>query len=417
MSLVQTFCILLISALLLAMNLKIHKDIIAPAVLLNLVWLFVELFSFISAPNYYFSFRALIWIQVMLLLFSAGSAFVAKTDNLQKSDPPDFKWIIRLQFITLASAPLAIASMIRDSDLGFPLSVSAFIELTQQLTVGRYAGEHLSMLTMGLLSMSYIGCLNGGFLLGSSNRMYHRVLALSILPLLIGFALVYTARATFLFGFLFFVSTFLLSLAQNSDINKTLFKPRAVRWIGISVASVLSLFLITQIFRSGQLSFEASRLVSICNHLRVWFSGNLSGFSFWYESSSVAGSQNTGNTIAGLLELIGSTSRKPGIYDTAFDASGEFEWTNIFTLFRYLMDDFGDFGTLIFLAMSGWVSTRLYQFIKVGNMVALGLLSGITATILFSFVTSVMAYNTVLFAWMGYCLFLSTQRTVHAETN
>ncbi len=407
-------CILTLSTILLLVNLKLHRDLTAPAVLMSLIWLCVELFSFLSAPDYYFSFQALLWIQLVLLLFTSGASFAVQNKSDEHSSAPSLHWIVMLQLFTLLAAPLAILSMIRDSGLGFPTSGDDFLSLTQRLTSGRYAGEHLSMITMGLLTISYIGCLNGGLLVVKSDRLYHRIIALAILPLLLGFTVVYTARATFLFGLLFFMASFLLSLAGKGHINRLLLKPGNLRWIALAVISLVLIFMSTQLLRSGDCSLGADNLKAVSNHLRVWFSGNLSGYSFWFDFASGDSESSAGISIAGLMELIGGGVRKPGIYQVAYDASGKQEWTNIFTIFRYLMDDLGAFGTLIFMAVFGWISTRLYHRIVLGSFLAIGLLSGITALLMFSFVTSVMAYNTVLFAWMGYCFFLSLQQPERA---
>lgn len=414
MTWIETSCVLFTSLILLIINLRIHKEVSAPAVLLSLIWLFVELFSFISAPDYYYSFQGLMWIQILLFLFSGGAALVNKNQfpSLEKFD---FKWIIRLQWICILAAPFATLSMIRDSGLGFPTSADEFLHLSQRLTAGRYSGEHLSMLTMGFLTLTYIGCLNGGMIVIQSNRFIHRFLGFLILPLLLSFTFVYTARATFLFGFLFFIASLLMSLARKGNINKTLLTPKNLRWAILSGFGIVFLFLSTQILRNGDGSAGMDKLKAVSNHLRVWFSGNLSGYSYWFDLDSGKTPPHAGMSIAGLIELSGGSSRKPGIYQVAYDASGHQEWTNIFTIFRYLMDDLGTIGTLLFLCLIGWISSSLYQRLKEGSFVALGLLSGIIATILFSFVTSIMAYNTVLFAWIGFCLFLSFQEKPNAK--
>lgn len=415
MSGIEISIILLITLMLLLGNLRIHRDITAPAVLLSAVWMFVELFSFISAPHYFFSFYALAWIQILLLLFSGGAALAKKTVQNSTSENTSFKWVIRLQLLCLLATPFATLSMIRDSGMGFPSSTGEFIELSQRLTAGRYSGEHLSMLTMGFLTLTYIGCLNGGMLAVKSEKLIVRIFSIAILPLLLGFTVVYTARATFLFGFLFFVSSFLMSLAGKGNINAKLLTPKYLRWIVVSSISILLIFMSTQLLRSGDGSVGMDKLKAVSNHLKVWFSGNLSGYSYWFDLEAGEESHKAGMSIAGLVELSGGGTRKPGIYQVAYDASLHQEWTNIFTLFRYLMDDLGTIGTLLFLALLGWISTALYQRVKEESLVAIGLLSGIIAALLFSFVTSIMAYNTVLFAWIGFSIFLSLQEKANAK--
>jgi oligosaccharide repeat unit polymerase len=415
MSGIENIIILLLTLIIFLANLRIHHDVTAPAVLLSVIWMFVELFSFISAPDYFFSFNALVWIQVLLLLFSGGAALAKNRVLKSASENTSLKWVVRLQFLCLLAAPMATLSMIRDCGMGFPSSAGEFIELTQRLTAGRFSGEHLSMITMGFLTLTYIGCLNGGMLAVKSEKLIMRIFGIAILPLLLGFTVVYTARATFLFGFLFFVSSFLMSLAGKGNINAKLLTPKSLRWLVVSCFSIVLIFLSTQLLRSGDGSVGIDKLKAVSNHLKVWFSGNLSGYSYWFDIVAGQEAPKAGMSIAGLVELCGGVTRKPGIYQMAYDASRHQEWTNIFTLFRYLMDDLGTIGTLFLLSFLGWISTALYQRVKEESLVAIGLLSGIIAALLFSFVTSIMAYNTVLFAWIGFSIFLSLQEKSDAQ--
>jgi hypothetical protein len=75
------------------------------------------------------------------------------------------------------------------------------------------------------------------------------------------------------------------------------------------------------------------------------------------------------------------------------------EFSNVFTLFRFLIDDFGWMPTFTLLVLTGFIAGRLYIHHIEGNRMATALLSGIMIELNFSFITSIMAYNSVLIAF------------------
>ena len=149
--------------------------------------------------------------------------------------------------------------------------------------------------------------------------------------------------------------------------------------------------------KSGQLAFLA-------NYLRVWFSGNISGFCAWLTMSYDTVYNKGFISLAGLSEWFGVLHRKVGIYDIAIDVNKKMEFSNIYTFFRYIIDDFGITGSLLFFLILGFASHHFFNQSVKGNFPGAALLSGIFALLIFSFITSIFAYNSILFAWIGFVL-------------
>lgn len=111
-----------------------------------------------------------------------------------------------------------------------------------------------------------------------------------------------------------------------------------------------------------------------------------------------------GATFAGLNEWLGGEARDLGIYNKAIDLNGHMQFSNVYTLFRFLIDDFGLTGTVLIWFLLGIFCRAMYNRILNGDFIAAAVHSGIFAWMLFSFITSILAYNTVLFAWMIFVL-------------
>jgi oligosaccharide repeat unit polymerase len=145
---------------------------------------------------------------------------------------------------------------------------------------------------------------------------------------------------------------------------------------------------------------------------KVWFSGNVSAYSIWYDQIRNNEYSFGRYTLGGISEWLGFSYREVGVYTNSFDVNGKMSFSNIYTLFRFLIDDFGKGGCLIILFMLGYICKKLYSQCVNGNLVSVSVLSGIYSLLLFSFIASAWAYNSVLMAWFVFVfLIFITQRS------
>ena len=99
--------------------------------------------------------------------------------------------------------------------------------------------------------------------------------------------------------------------------------------------------------------------------------------------------------------------RVPGMYTNSYDVSGKLEVTNIYTIFRFLIDDFGWFGAFIFCILLGVICKYFYNKLLQGSFIGLSILAGLFSGLIFSPIASIWAYNSILFAWIcfvGICI-------------
>jgi len=392
----------------------------SPAALFSLLWAMVIVFSVLSAPDYYFSVPALLFILFNIILFFTGGKlyeiiiyrFNTVRPTAETVEPPlSYKWYL---FSGVLAGTVAVFFLIMESGSNFYVffDLKKLMNLSSTLTEERYYGVRLSGFTMLSLTLAYFASFFSGMNLatrpGSSSRTQ---LVLLMIPVF-AFTMIYTARAVLLFMIFIILASYIAFRPFNLKSKPLLFT-RVNIIAGLTGVSLLFLvFFITQAARMQVGNFGLHQAGMLVEHLRVWFSGNVSAFSIWFDTYTLRSLDVTGNnTLAGFFELLGISMRKPGIYEEAVDVSNMMEFSNIYSLFRFLIDDFGVVIACIIVFVTGGIARKLYlDGINKHNIISGALLSGIIATILWSFVASIFAYNSVLFAWISYVIILKLEQ-------
>lgn len=419
------FLILLIAQTLVTLFIRFtEKSWYAPASLFALIWNFIFVFSILSAQDYYFSVPALLSILLFVTVFFCGGRLALVFKNI-KSQTVDAQLLntgnIVLHELIIKVGVLsgftALILLLQYSGLTLSsiFNFQSFSEASFKVSAERYAGVRLSSPIMLCITISYITSFVAGMLLAGKTTKSQKIwIALLILPIVL-FSVFYTARSVMLYMFVIIGGSYFAFKPFYQRNHPVLFSRRNVIIGAAGIFLLLSAFIISQSFRmklnlndSGQFSF-------VTNYLKVWFSGNVSGYSSWYDVESVLPVDNSGSfTFAGLSELFGVSERKVGIYETTIDVNHQMSFSNIYTAFRFLMDDFGFSGTLIVFALLGFLSKYFFERSRRGSLTSAAILSGILAFFLFSFISSIWAYNSILFSWIGFCCycFYSESKTV-----
>jgi oligosaccharide repeat unit polymerase len=392
---------------------KKEADIFSPPFIFTTMWAGILVFSIISGSEYYFSFNALLYIYCMVALYNIGwiaTSFKLNIKNRKIQNSETVKLLELTTYVSIIAGFVSIFLLIFTSlgDHIFNFKISDLSSLSATLSKQRYEGVRLSPIIMLLLTINYIGCFTGAAVSNLFEKKSIQLISFLVLVPLFIFSLVYTSRAVFLFGLFIFLPTWLLFQASKFHYSKAQFP---VKWIYGSVLGfvfVLSLFMVSQALRMGIDHVNEASFDRIFSYLRVWFAGNISSFCMWYDQPDVSPLNAYGGfTFAGLSEAIGLGQRQAGIYNLGYDVSGKLEISNIYTLFRFVADDFGWIGSFVFFLTLGSISKLLYRSFLAGSYISLAILCGIYCLLLFSFITSILAYNSILFAWIcfiGICI-------------
>ena len=404
--------LIFVALLVLTLAIRIKEETwYSPFSFFALLWTFIIGFSIFTAPEYFFSASALGFIVVNIFVFYAGG-YIAKnkirTEEAPVKAASGVSTLLSLHLsVSVFAGFLSLYFLLHDSGVNFMelLNKERLLEVSKTFTNNRYAGERLSPMTMLCMMIAYSGCLTAGRLYVFSRNARGKLKSIVILLPILLFTMVYTARAVLINAMFLFLSSLITHYVLMHGRRALLFSKRNLIYMSLALIGVPAMFLITQAARMGITKFSADSLLSLVDHLKVWFSGNVSAFSFWFEQDDKSGQLFKGAyTFAGLNEWLGGKTRDMGIYGKSFDLDGHFHFSNIYTVFRFMIDDFGPAGTLLCWFGLGIFCRFLYQKILNGDFVSSAVLSGIMTWILFSFATSVFAYNTVLFAWFIFVL-------------
>ena len=389
-----------------------EKTWYSPSSLFALIWNVVIIFSILSAPDYYFSVKGIALIQLFIIAFFAGGQLVnysspSKITPIENNILPQInKQDEKVMLIGIVSGVLAFILLLKDAGLSVsealnPVNIKA---ASFDMTVDRYNGVRLSSTIMLLLTVSYLASFVAGKVLaGNTNHRIKVIIAALILPIVF-FTIVYTSRSVLLY--------MLVIIAGSYFAHKPLFirgKPVLLNKVNLLLGllifvSLVVVFVISQASRMDMNLTRGNQLAFLANYLRVWFSGNISGWCSWLTMSHDTAYSKGFISLAGLSEWLGVLHRKVGIYDIAIDVNKKMEFSNIYTFFRYIIDDFGITGSLLFFLVLGFASHHFFNQSVKGNLPGAALLSGIFALLIFSFITSIFAYNSILFAWIGFVL-------------
>lgn len=381
---------------------------LTPYLLFGLIWFLILSCSLLAAPDYYFSASAVLWIVVSVIFFATGS--VVGNSYLQKahngtvvSGMHILKYLSSFQWVSALATLVALLLIIGQYGFFDNTSKLSIGNLSIMLMNDRYSGVRFSPPIMLCFTLTYAGCINAAILLSllqSGKKFVHPIVLFGLLYVI---SYITTSRSVFLYGVIIFAATLYFAAVRHTKNFTKYFSIKNISFGILLLFVVFSLFVGSQVARKGISIGEAGVLKPIITSLRVWFAGNLSGLSIWFDKVYSPQPLAWGTfTFGGLTELLGFNYRKSGVYETCFDVSGNFEYTNIYTLFRFLIDDFGFMGSLLFTLAAGFVCQVFLVKSLSGNLKTIILGSLVFSLFLYSFISSVLAYNSIVFAYIMY---------------
>ena len=126
-------------------------------------------------------------------------------------------------------------------------------------------------------------------------------------------------------------------------------------------------------------------------------------------------------TFFGVANALGIAKRQTGIYRdyVYFGRLDKTMRSNVYTIFRMLIDDFGIVGALVFLLLLGFASAKAIVFIKKRKMIFLcqAFLVAVYSYVMWGFVASIWAYTSIICAYgLTFLIFSILQKPLHGDT-
>ena len=242
--------------------------------------------------------------------------------------------------------------------------------------------ESLPFVNRIINSIVYACCAYNGFFM---SKRITKINCVNIVLILVQ-TIVTNTKATLIFGLAFLFAGYFVGM-QYFDI-----KINIKKIIHIVIAIIFFLIfsvVINYLRHAGTLSlFEEFKKILVS-----YFIGPFSAFSAWFSKSNFKSLDLGANTFSCIFRLLGIQSQ----------AHGEFviinnEATNVYTIFKHLINDYSVLGTLIISNLLGLISFICDSKVinKKYNFIGMSII--IDATILLSFFSSIFRYTTNILA-------------------
>jgi oligosaccharide repeat unit polymerase len=164
------------------------------------------------------------------------------------------------------------------------------------------------------------------------------------------------------------------------------------------------LFISVKWLRSG--GDDPFLVLYLLENVRIGMFGHITAFTTWIRDYHYTGLSFGSNTFSGPLDLLGIQEREIGYYkEHVLLSSGLY--TNIYTVFRGLVQDFSIPGTLIIAFGSGMAARICFDRCLHGKFIWLIPLSLFYTFTMYSPIISIFNYSSVMMAWVIFFVILS----------
>ena len=367
-----------------------------PAFLFTIMWtaqIVVVLFGW--ANYFYFNCYGLLFILLCLLCFDLGYSIVVNKRRDTKIGKIDVIYNTRCcVYVYSFVLTVAVFSVVHSiQSRGSFIDLNSFIEMSNQSSIDRYSGEEAGGILNKLLGVNSYTCpLLGGvmfFYFKQKRNSYFSYV--SVLPSVVeGLSQgvkMGIISSFFLWAIGYAVAAELLSVQIN-------IKLKSVLLIGIGAVAFILLLIVTMMFRYG--SFDVDTFYTASGTMISYGLGHLPAFDMWYVDHEEKLIELTfgGKTFYGVTNTLGILSREQGVFTTMYQVSPGGDETNVFTAFRFFVEDFGYLGSFIYMFAIGSICRHIYnQFCKNTNIyLNATLMCAVYFYVSWSFATSVFAY-------------------------
>lgn len=351
---------------------------IFPACLFSLAWFAFTFFPLVILFYFPVDPRSIAYIFLCVSFFSLSSLpfrwSSAFEKNLKKSidDSDKLSSDFMRGLLYFSSITAVVATIISVKSNGFSLSSMVFniLETSGEYAAMRGQGD-LDYDNWGRLSVvfTYIAPALGGLLYYDAEKWFRKYfyLFVSFFPSVF-VMLTQSAKLIFFLAMGFFFGAVLVRKIYNNQFK--LMSP--IFFIRMTIVALLVFPLLTVSFlsRESSMAVENGNVTNkILSSLFSYAFGHVFAFSDWF-AHYLDGASNLvyvdnfysyGNyTLQSLFDFFGNgLIFPPGVYSEYFSYD-EMVTTNLYTIFRGLIYDFGGMGTLIFMFVCGFILHALY---------------------------------------------------------
>jgi oligosaccharide repeat unit polymerase len=385
----------------------VYSNWFAPGPFFALCWTIYVFLPLIILPQLPVYPKGLWMIALMIFSFETGAFVLLPTIKIKGNARISLDnkiFLNRLHFTILlftfiAVIGIIILTLIGINTFALDFSIESFLKLGRGFSILRYFEKYEMPWEIRIfLYWMFPAALCGGFYFAFSKTLKQKIV--SLLPILVSVlnGIIVAARAGIFFSISIWVAGFLASKGYES---KGKLRIPEFRLIFIPLVGAILLFVIyflLQLVRGGIERIDYTDIVNLVYKVKIDIWGYLSAFTIWFEDFDTYPTTLGAYTFAGLFDLIGLTRREQGLYiDPVYFESGG---TNIYTMFRGVIQDFTIPGALIIFFILGFISSWVYRKCCNGHPEFILPLSLFYSTSIYSFIVSPFVYNSYIFSWL-----------------
>lgn len=283
---------------------------------------------------------------------------------------------------------------------GFSISsifnIVTLLQMNNTISVDRYSGaDYTNTFNQLMLVFSYSAPLFGGFCYRLVDKFGKTFSLLSIVPCIFVAFTQAMKMGLITSVFLWFCGFLVCSFTYDLQIR---IKTKTLFLITGGSIGFFSLLFLSMILRTGEIS---DRIVEdITNKFFTYAFGFVPCFDIWFDSSNVSEYTYGAKSFFGVSNALGILERLDGIYQEwiPFGKDGFKGESNVYTVFRVLVEDFGPAPSCLVMLLLGGLSSIVMQNLNAKKNIYLNqiLMAAIYSYIMWSFVTSFFAYTSYL---------------------
>ena len=371
---------------------------VTPAALFALIWAFYTPTVLFFVPSAQPFIRGAVWITLSVAVVALGAVIAAMLLPPPRGFSPRRPGVRALPVLRKMIWLSVIAGLVESVILFLERGVTT-VRLATLMAVSaanrgdNYAGEaETGLLERLTIIVLYLGALYGGTLFRLSGEKRDRILGVAGLIALVLINTLHGSRFGSIYGGGFWLSAYLATHVALSDPVEGVKSQFLFRFGITGVAIVLGFSIITMGIRYQMWS-------GADNTVGWWYIfsdpfGFVAAFCRWFNDYHYAAPELGARMFRRIPGLWGRDYPLYLPIDVGFNSS------NVFTVFRELIDDFTPFGALEFLLFYGFAARIAFWAAMRNNRVAVPFLAICYGFALTSVASSAFAYTTILAAML-----------------
>ena len=389
-----------------------------PAGIFAALWIFMGVSTLLLQDYIDLRFTGCAFVMAGVIFFACGTIF---SDYFYRPTPSESHLELKKQWVRPLLIILLIGAMVNPLysiilhgfSLRALLDMREVLEMNKGISEDRYAGAEASnVVNQFFLIFSYAAPVIGGLCYRLVGKFDKVLCVITLIPCTF-IALTQSLKMGMIASFILFFAAYIVS-SYTYGLSIRLKGKIILRFVLI-IAGFLGTLFISMVFRTGEVSQKT--ILQISEKFVSYALGHMHNVDFWFTSYQPTELTWGSHTFLGISNLLGIEERVQGIYPEFNNVgkNGFFGISNTFTIFRPLVEDFGEAGAMVAMFVMGVIANMslkaviAHRFVYFNQMV----LVAIFAFLLWSFSASFYAYTTYLAMFaLVYILFRLIQTKV-----